>query len=421
MAGTLNSRMTNGIFNTAMFEPELPKTSFGALIQRLMPNGTAPLFTISERFEAETAVQWKHGFWTKTMVFPSLELVASITAGTTVFNTSSTENTIENQLYRFEATGEVYMIERVLSDTQVVVRRGIGGGATAIDITSDNPRSYNVGNAFEESSLRPNPLAISPVYVDNVTQIFRNTWAVSGSAEQVQVLAGSKVDAENKADCAKIHVTDLETGLIFGRKSMGFRNGQPFRTMDGLLSVIGNLEYYPSSYTNPNVYTAATSGTDSRMLEDMLDPSFNQTTDLAMGNSRIIFAGGHAMRVFNDIARLNGQYQLIDGQTNWGLRFKTLTFARGSFDLIEHQLFNTNQDWRKMALSLDIATFRKAYLGNRKTIDKPFTGTNPNGTAVDHGIDAIGGSLLTEMTMLCRNPPANAVITNLTRGLRDPV
>jgi len=419
MPGAMQSPTTTGIFNTGMFEAALPKQAFGSLIQRLMPNGTAPLYTISEHFESETAVQWKHGFWTKTMVFPSMTLTANLTNVATVLTVESTANILPNMLFRIEDSGEIIMVNQVLSETTVSVTRGIGGGAAAVTIATDNPRLYQAGNAFEESSLRPNPLAISPVYVDNVTQIFRNTWAVSGSAAEVQVLAGGKIDAENKADCAKFHATDIETALIFGRKSMGYRNGQPFRTMDGLISVINNLEYYPPSYTAPNVYTAQSAGTDSRMLEDMLDPSFNQTTDMALGNYRMIFAGGHAMRVINDIARLNGEYKLVDGQTNWGLRFKTLTFARGSFDLIEHQLFNSNQDWSKMALSVDIATFKKAYLGSRKTVDKPFTGVNGAGTAVDQGIDAIGGSLLTEMTMLCRNPPANAVIFNLTKGLKD--
>jgi hypothetical protein len=35
---------------------------------------------------------------------------------------------------------------------------------------------------------------------------------------------------------------------------------------------------------------------------------------------------------------------------------------------------------------------------------------------LDNGIDAVGGTLTTELTCLVKNPPANAVITNLTAG-----
>jgi hypothetical protein len=36
--------------------------------------------------------------------------------------------------------------------------------------------------------------------------------------------------------------------------------------------------------------------------------------------------------------------------------------------------------------------------------------------ANDNGIDAVGGTLTTELTTVIKNPPANAVITNLTSG-----
>jgi hypothetical protein len=39
---------------------------------------------------------------------------------------------------------------------------------------------------------------------------------------------------------------------------------------------------------------------------------------------------------------------------------------------------------------------------------------NQDGTPVDNGIDAVGGTLTTELTCVVKNPPANALITNLT-------
>jgi hypothetical protein len=80
--------------------------------------------------------------------------------------------------------------------------------------------------------------------------------------------------------------------------------------------------------------------------------------------------------------------------------------------MIEHPLFNTNASWSKMALALDLSTFRVAYLGDRKTQSKDF---NQSGnTAQDNGIDAVGGTLTTELTCVIKNPPANSIIYNLT-------
>lgn len=409
---------TVGIFNSRNFTDSLVKPSFASMITRLMPNGTAPLFGISSALGTETATNVEHGFFSKTMLFPAFALAASITAAATTLTVVSTANLIPGQVHRFEQTKENVLINQVLSPTQISVTRGLGGGAAAITLgTGVIPDAFQVGNAFEEASLRPNALALNPVRITNLTQIFRDTWAISETARNIAVIAGGDTMSENKQDAAILHATNMETALLFGKKSEGTRNGQPFRTMDGLISIVGNLAYYPSTYSAPNVFTAATAGTDANMLEDMLDPVFNQTTDPKIANSRILFVGGKAKRVLNTIGMLNGEYKLVDKQTNWGLAFSTLQMARGTFEIVEHPLLNSNPYWAKMAIALDVSTFKLAYLMGRKTQEKSF---NEAGTvAQDNGIDAVGGTLTTEMTALVKNPPANAIIYNLSAGLKN--
>src|SRR5206468_3166130 len=111
---------------------------------------------------------------------------------------------------------------------------------------------------------------------------------------------------------AAFHAADIEKSLFFGQKSQGTRNGQPFRTMDGLVNIVGNLTYYPSSYSAVNVFTAGATTTYTQ-LEGFLDPVFNQATDPKVANERVLFVGGGAKKVLNNIGRLNGNYQLMDG------------------------------------------------------------------------------------------------------------
>lgn len=414
----IDSTTTPGIFNTNSLSADLAVRDFSSMITRLMPNGTAPLFVITSQFKEETATNTEHGFFAKTMVFPEFTLTANITNSQTTLTVDSVDNLIPGMIFRSQATGENILIKQVTSDTTVSVTRGIGGGATAVTIATDAPEFYQVGNAHEEASLRPNALALNPVRISNLTQIFRNSYAISGTAAAVKVIAGDDTVQENARDGSTFHATAIETALIFGKKSQGVLNGQPFRTMDGLVATIGNLAYYPSSYSAPNVFTAQSAGTSAVDLENMVDPTFNQVTDYTDTNRRLMFVGGTAARVLNDIARLNGEYKLVDGQTNFGLRFKTFQFARGSLEIIEHPLFNTNKYWSKMALVVDPSSFNIAYLGGRKTQLKLF---NENGSTVaqDNGIDATGGTLTTECTSLIKNPPANAVIFNLTKGIKN--
>lgn len=404
--------MSTGIFTTANLTTDLAAKSFAGMITRLMPNGSAPLFGMTAMLPSETAVQVEHGFFTKTMLFPQMVIGAGgqVTADTT-FTVVSTSNILPGMIMRADSTGENIIINSVISSTQVTVTRGVGTVAAA-NIAA-TVALYQVGNAYEESSLRPNALIINPVRVTNLTQIFRNTWAISDTIRATMMIAGETNVAESKQDCAAFHAADIEKALFWGQKFQGTRNGQPFRAMDGLINIVSTLANYPSSYAAANVFTAGGT-TNYTQLEGFLDPCFNQATDPKVANERLLFVGGTAKRVLNNIGRLNGTYFLQDGQTSWGLQFGTFKTARGVFRVIEHPLFNTNSSWSKMAVAVDISTFRTAYLGDRKTQNKEF---NTDGNeANDNGIDAVGGTLTTELTCVVKNPPANSVIYNLTAG-----
>lgn len=387
-----------GMFNTGNFTTDLAKKSFAGMITRLMPNGSAPLFGLTSMLTTEVAVAVEHGYFSKTMLFPELKINGAVSSTTeTVLTVDSTSNVLPGMTMRINSTGENILIDQVLSSTTVKVVRGLG--VTAAAAIADDAMIYQVGSAFEEGSDRPSALNITPVRITNLTQIFRNTWALTDTARATQVIAGETTVAENKQDCAAFHAADIEKALFFGQKSQGTRNGKPFRTMDGILSI---LDQYVT--TQDNVHTAA-STTNYTQLETMLDPVFNQATDPKIANERVLFVGGTAKVVLNNIGRLNGTYQLVDGQTSYGLQFSSFKTARGTFRMIEHPLFNTNVDWAKMAVAVDLSTFNVAYLGDRKTRSEEEFG---------EGVDAVGGSLTTEMTCLVKNPAANAVIYGFT-------
>ena len=402
--------MSTGAFTTTNLTQDLAAKSFAGMITRLMPNGYAPLFGMTAMLQSETAVATEHGFFTKTMLFPQFIIGgAGQTATDTLFTVVSTANLLPGMIMRIDTTGENVIINAVNSGTQVSVSRGIGSVSAAIIAAA--VAGFQVGNAFEESSLRPNALIINPVRITNLTQIFRNTWAISDTIRATMMIAGDTNIAESRQDCASFHAADIEKALFFGQKSQGTRNGQPFRTMDGLINIVGNLTYYPSIYITPNINTAGAT-TNYTQLEGFLDPVFNQATDPKVANERVLFVGGAAKRVLNNFGRLNGTYFIADGQTTWGLQFGTFKTARGTFRTIEHPLFNSNSSWAKMAVAVDLTTFRTAYLGDRKTQNKEFN--SDDGEANDNGIDAVGGTLTTEMTCVVKNPPANSVIYNLT-------
>lgn len=391
--------MPIGMYNSGVLPADFAKKSFQGMLTRLMPNGSAPLFVLTSMLRSETAVQVEHGYYSKTMVFPSVQLSGSITATDTLWPVVSSANVVPNMILRADTSGEQVLVENVVSDTLIQVRRSFGNISPGIVASGVN--FWMVGTAFEEGSQKPNAMAIIPQRVTNFTQIFRNTWAITDTLRNTMVIAGDTNVAENRQDCAAFHAVDIEKGLFFSQKYQGQRNGQPIRTMDGLISNI-------TQYASGNITTLG-STTNFTQFETAIDPVFNVATDPKGGSERVMFCGGVAKRVINNIGRLNGTYQLVDGQNEFGLQFSTFKLARGKVTLIEHPLFNAfgpTSTFAKMGVVVDMATFNLAYLGDRKTRNKEFNG--------EDGQDAIGGTLTSELTCLVRNPSANAVLYNFT-------
>lgn len=389
-----------GTIGSNAFTKDQAVKSFSGLIARFMPMGDAPIFAMTSMMRTETALQFQHGYFSKTMIFPSVTLSVQAAAADVVINVTSVANIIPGMLLRPDgAATEVMMVLGVLGTTQLQVQRGVGNTAAAIIPIAT--LCIQVGNANEEASLRPLAVSISTVLQNNYTQIYRNTWAVSGTAAETKMIAGEGNTAESRMDCAALHAADIEKGIIWGQKFLGMRNNQLFHTMDGVLSIL-----VAQAPTN-SVTLGAT--TNFSQLEVAIDPVFNVRTDQMIGNERVMFVGGVARRILNNIFRLNSSYFVEDGQTNYGLQFSTFKLTRGTLRLIEHPLLNafgSGASYAKMAIIVDLASFNLAYLGNRKTKAMDLLG--------EDGVDAVGGTLTTELTTLVKNPQAFAVLYNFT-------
>jgi hypothetical protein len=395
--------MAVGLLSTANAPQNLNAISFASAITRLMPNGTAPLFGLTSLLKDETASNIEHGYFTKTMIFPFITINngAGYNASAGTFAVLAYTDIVPGDLLLNERTSEVVLVTAV-GNLTIDVARGIG--TTAAAAVNDADLFRTIGNAFEQGSLRPTAVAIIATRYVNNTQIFRNSWAVTKTAAAVPQIAGAGYVSESRQDCAALHAVAIEKALFFGQKYMGTRNGQPFHTMEGII---------------PRVQTAAAGNittlgatTNWTQFEAALDKTLETVTDPKGGNIRTMFVGGTARRVIHNIARLNSAYQITTMETSWGLQLDTIRTPRGTFEIIEHPLFNAygaTSMWAKMAVICDLNAFSLAYL--RKTSDANY---NEGGALVDNGIDAQGGTLTTELTNTIKNPAAFGVIYNFT-------
>ena len=394
--------MAIGLLSSASAPTNLNALSFAQAITRLMPNGTAPLFGLTSLLKDETASNIEHGYFSKTMIFPSVTSTAGDLVGATTLTVDAYTDIVPGDLLLNERTSEIILVTATPTGTTLTVQRAVGSTAAAAINAADVMRT--IGNAFEEGSVRPSAVAIIAERYVNNTQIFRNSWAVTKTAAAIPQIAGAGYVSESKQDCAALHAMAIEKALFFGQKFMGTRNGQPFHTMEGIVARV-------NAAASGNITTLGAT-TNWTQLEAALDKTLETVTDPKGGNIRTMFVGGTARRVVHNIARLNSTYQITTAETAWGLQIDTIRTPRGTFEMIEHPLFNAYGGasmWAKMAVIADLNAFSLAYL--RKTSD---AGYNAAGALVDNGIDAEGGTLTTELTCTIKNPAAFGVLYNFT-------
>jgi hypothetical protein len=383
--------------------------SFSANLMRIQPNGAFPLFGLSG-LAAERRIQAiAHSYYSKSALFPSITVdnggpIPSAAAGTNqTVSVVSTDNIVvgSNMLVKRYTAGtyaapEIISIAAVNSSTSIDIKRGIGASGTQAAI-ANGTILIEVGNAFEEGSARPVARAVSMAEHTNFTQIFRNSWDVTYTAEAVALEPGVKLMSENKEDAMFLHAQDIEWSTIFGRKDAFTRNGRPIRTMDGIESIVTQFA--------PNNLHAAAATTTFKQLEAMLHPTKDQIVSGRSSGKKTLFCGSQAIEVINEIGRASGYFELQPNSTTFGMEFMTFKTSRGEWELVEHQLLNAHDQTKSMCIVADVSNFD--YLTLRPT--------KHEATAYD-GTDATSGNFTTELTVEMTNPLAWGIIYGLTAG-----
>jgi hypothetical protein len=399
-------------YNTANIPTDLAKKSFAAGIARVMPNGDAPLFAMSGLAKKQRCAQIEHGYWTKSMQFLVIQIATAVSAAnTTALVVTDASGALPGQIIRlakaFSAGNFVapeYMRVTAVNygTNTLTVERGFAGTVASASIPSGTKLPVFT-NAHPEGSAKPAPRAIVPTRVLNYTQIFRNAWALNKTLKATQMIAGKGAVAENKEDCAAFHATDIEFAALFGRKFLGTdaATGEPIHTMDGIEALV-------QTHAPTNLKEAGAT-TNYNQLEDLLDGTLDFKTDFMNGNNRTLFVGKTAKKVINNIGRLSGEYQIENGQTNFGLQFTSFQTSRGKFSVVEHPLLNTNEEYQKMAFVVDLSSFDFVYLDGRDTEHQYINVNSQN----SDGSDAEGGVITSELTTQIMNPAAFGVIYNL--------
>ncbi len=395
--------LATGVFNANTGNPtELNARSFAATLLRRFPNGSAPMFALTSQTGKSRAKSSTHGYFSKTMTFLTFTLGAGVLIGATTVVVTSTVGITPGMLFFNARTLENVRVVSITNGTDFVVTRAFGRVAAAAMNAAD--KLINVGTAFEEGSNRPTARRLSTEYIPNFTQIFRNAWALTDTARASYAEMGISNIAENRQDCSMFHSVDIESAIIWGQPKMDTSGATPIHATQGVLDAI---EQYAPANSN-----AAGATTTYDQLVALVEPAFQYSVNIGNPKERIAFGDATAIRVLNQIGRLNGQITMTNSETKFGMRYTSFQFYKGSINLVEHPLMN-GLGLTGTLLVMDMSALKLAYMDGRDTSAEEYGASDKNGST---GVDAVGGSLTTELAVELVSPFSCAVVTGLTAG-----
>lgn len=393
-----------GVFNTTKNPSELNARSFAGTILRRFPNGSAPLFGLTSKSGRSRAKQSTHGYFSKTMMFVSVLSSAALVGATTLVF-PSTAGMAQYQVLTNLRTKENVRISAVTNGTDIVVERAFGRVVAAAVNVSD--RWILVGTAFPEGSSRPAARRMTTVYIPNFTQIFRDAWALTDTARASMSEQGYDNVSESRQDCMAFHSSSIESAMLWGQPKMDTSGAQPVHATQGIYDAIA--QYVPSHIN------AAAATTNYSQLVTLVEPAFESSANVGNPTSRLLVGDALAMKVITDIGRKSGQVQIMQSETSFGMKYTSFSMYKGSFSMLEHPLMN-GLSMTGTAFIIDMPAVKLAYMDGRDTKPEEY-GTG--GKITENGVDALGGSLTTELAVELINPYACAVITGLTAGAAD--
>lgn len=356
---------------------ERPK-NFRELILWRNPNGMTPIFALSARIAKESTDDPEFAWWTEPNDIVRLQVNGALTDVATTIVVDSGDPDAANPTFNWGSAlhlkeGDQLMVEpladaavfapeimRVVSvssaTTFVVVRGTAGTTAAAI---GDNLFLLLIGSSYAEGTRSPLSTSRNPVKYMNYTQIFKDTYELTGTAAETHIRTGDPVKNDKKRK-AFDHARAIEMSLLFGQKSeVVGTNGKPQRTFDGIRKFV--------SAATTKVFTAPYG---LQALMDALSPLFDFDTEA--GDTRIAFCGNGALnalnyRLLNTVGQTAVRINYDAKATQWGMHFTEIIIPQGRILLKTHPLMNRHALYRNSMLIVDFSALKWRPMRNRDT------------------------------------------------------
>ena len=362
--------------------------SFNSKLFRSQLAGTAPIFALSSG-SAQFQLTSKIHYWFMKQPYSS-KLIASAAANNTATSITVDKGAVvEPSSVIMNTKTNEYMFVSAVSGNTLTVVRGFAE-STAAAVTQNDELLY-LGTAKKEGSLAPNPKYRRGVPRMNYSQIFRNGWGTTRTAEHIKFITGNKA-TENKEDAVSMHAQDIEMALLLGRKSLNQVDGsEVLSTMDGLMSIVKN-----------NTALAAAATLDS--IQEWMYSNF-ETCPEGVPNERVVMTSLNVLYILNKLIReAGGSYYPIGTATKvYGLDVYALQLpGMQEVKILAHPLFSQTESLSKSMLIYHPGLIKIGYMTDAEIKD-----------ATPVGMDGQANVITSELTLEYADENTGGVLSNI--------
>lgn len=362
--------------------------SFNSKLFRSQLAGTAPIFALSSG-SAQFQLTSKIHYWFMKQPYSS-KLIASAAANNTATSITVDKGAVvEPSSVIMNTKTNEYMFVSAVSGNTLTVVRGFAE-STAAAVTQNDELLY-LGTAKKEGSLAPNPKYRRGVPRMNYSQIFRNGWGTTRTAEHIKFITGNKA-TENKEDAVSMHAQDIEMALLLGRKSLNQVDGsEVLSTMDGLTSIVKN-----------NTALAAAATLDS--IQEWMYSNF-ETCPEGVPNERVVMTSLNVLYILNKLIREAGSsyYPIGTATKVYGLDVYALQLpGMQEVKILAHPLFSQTESLSKSMLIYHPGLIKIGYMTDAEIKD-----------ATPVGMDGQANVITSELTLEYADENTGGVLSNI--------
>ena len=382
----------------------------------LYPNGSAPLTAILSMMGSESVDDPQFHWWTQeqtavggavTGVFTLPDLSAAYAGAGAIGDvlyvrvTTTLANRIREGHQILLRDASDYQVDVVGKVTGVA--RGTLVSVLAVKLleADDNSTTHDlqncdtfkiIGNINPEGGEMPDAIALNPVKVYNLTQIFRTPLSMTRTALKTK-LRTPEQRAKAKAEALEMHSWEMELAFLWGIRTENIGdNGKPERTTMGVINFIrqyaaANCDDYTLNATYAG-QTWVTSG--QTWLENLLEQIFRYGA-----TEKLVLCGSGFLLGLQRLAEAGGTINIQPGQKIYGMEIRDWLTPFGTIKTKTHPLFSYDATTRNMGIVLEPRELSYRYID-----DTTFYGENSSKTHSEgygqRRVDGINEEFLTE-------------------------